>query len=161
MKPILIAVLLFTAGTILAVAKDSKSPGGAPEIGHRDAAVNLAMGQWRFVAIGKIQVLTIGRQQPYLKFEGHEKRVTGFTGCNRLHGAYRAGKRKLTFQNIAVTRMACPSDRYERRILELLNSVKEYSIIGHELHLLRNDKVLAILIRPHEEQTMQPARESK
>ncbi len=161
MKPLFIVALLIAAATTPMVAQGTQSSSGAPEAGHRDPALNLAMGQWRFVAIGKTQVTTLGRQQPYLKFEGRDGTLTGFTGCNRLRGTYRASEKSLTLENVVLTRMACPGDGYEQRILETLNSVKEYRISRHELRLLGADGVLAVLIRPHEEQTMQPAQESK
>jgi len=119
------------------------------------------MGQWRFAAIGEKAVQAVGQQQPYLKFEKRDHRVTGYTGCNRLHGQYAADESVLTFQQMITTRMACASDPYEPQVLEVLHSTTGYKIVDHELHLLGPNGTLAILTRPHQEQTTQkkPAEE--
>jgi len=145
-------VMLPFCGTAVGGVQSAKS-GVLPEPGHQNPALNLAMGQWRFVSIGDKQVTAIGRQQPYLKFEGRTHTVTGFTGCNRLSGKYRAGDRSLSFEQVVSTQMACGEEGYEARVLEVLKSTTGYRIKKHELHLLGVKGTLAILIRPHEEQT--------
>ncbi len=117
-------------------------------------AVDLAMGQWRFVAIGKTPIAAVGRQQPYLKFEDRNNTVTGFTGCNRLNGAYRAHDSSLAFDRIAMTKMACTSEHHEDEVLKVLESTTHFAITGDELRLLGKSEILAVLIRPHEEQTL-------
>lgn len=121
--------------------------------GHPDPALNLAMGQWRFVTIGTTQVVTMGRQQPYLKFDTATHSVTGFTGCNRLRGTYQAKESSLAFEKVASTRTACIKDTYEPQVLEVLNSATGYKIVDHELRVLGPKGTLAVLTRPHEEQT--------
>jgi heat shock protein HslJ len=148
--------LLVISCTIACAATQSKTASKqAPEVGHENPALNLAMGQWRFVMINGTQVSSVGRQQPYLKFESRDNSVTGFTGCNRLHGNYRAEDSKLKVEHVASTRMACPGENHEQEVLDVLNSVTGYKIAGHELHLLGPKGTLAILMRPHEEQTTQ------
>jgi heat shock protein HslJ len=128
---------------------------------HAAPTTNLAMGQWRFVSIGGAAVRAVGRQQPYLKFEERNHNVTGFTGCNRLRGQYTAGESTLSFRQMITSRMACAGESYEREVLEVLRSATGYKIVDHELHLLGSNGTLALLIRPHQEQTTQkkPAEE--
>jgi heat shock protein HslJ len=136
-------------------AQSAPSTAQTPEPGHPNPALSLAMGQWRFVTIGTSQVMTMGRQQPYLKFEERTHTITGFTGCNRLRGAYRADDSTLTFEKVATTRMTCAKDTYEQQVMDVLNSAKGYKIVGQELHVLGPKGTLAVLTRPHEEQTAQ------
>ena len=113
------------------------------------------MGQWRFVTIGGTTVWAVGRQQPYLKFEERNHSVTGFTGCNRLRGQYTADESTLSFQQMITTRMACAGESYEQQVLDVLKSATGYKIVDHELHVLGSNGTLAILTRPHQEQTTQ------
>ncbi len=155
MKRWIAVVFLLSACTISCASarQTQSSEQKPPEVGHASSALNLAMGQWRFVTIGKTQVTTLGREQPYLKFEGRNGTMTGFTGCNRLRGEYEASESRLSLKEIVSTKMACTGENNERQVLDVLNSVTGYKIIDHELHLLGKDGTLAILIRPHEEQT--------
>jgi heat shock protein HslJ len=116
-------------------------------------ASNIAMGQWRFVSIAGSAVRAVGNKQPYLKFDGSKNIVTGYSGCNRLRGTYIADESTVTFQHVATTRAACLGDSDERQVLDVLSSATGYKIVDHELHLLGASGTLAILTRPHEEQT--------
>jgi heat shock protein HslJ len=155
MNGLVASVLVFVLLCALpgAGAQSPNSGRGTPEPGHRKPALNLAMGQWRFVSIGQKQVTTIGQQQPYLKFEDRTHTMTGFTGCNRLRGRYRASDSSLRFEQVVSTQRACAADSYEAEVLKVVNSVTGYRITDHELHLLGAKGTLAILMRPHEEQT--------
>jgi heat shock protein HslJ len=134
-------------------AQSAKTSAQAPEPGHPTQSLNLAMGQWRFVAIGNTQVVTMGRQQPYLKFEGSKHAVTGFTGCNRLRGGYKADETSLSFEKVVTTRMACVGETYEPQVLDVLRHATGYKITDQELQLLGPKGTLAVLTRPHQEQT--------
>jgi heat shock protein HslJ len=150
-----LAILVLACAAMPSGAQSESSKHQTQEAGQRTQAMNLAMGQWRFVAIGETQITAMGRQQPYLKFEDRTHTVTGFTGCNRLRGSYRADESSLSFENVVSTRMACARDTYEPQVLEVLHSATGYEITGHELHVLGPKGRLATLIRPHQEQTMQ------
>lgn len=150
-----IALLLVACAMSYASGQSEGFSTPTPEPGHQTQALNLAMGQWRFVSIAGTAVRAVGRQQPYLKFESSKNVVTGFTGCNRLRGSYTADESTLTFHQLIATRMACVGDSYERQVLDVLNSATGYKIVGHELQLVAPSGTLAILTRPHEEQTTQ------
>jgi heat shock protein HslJ len=150
-----ITLLLACCAVSPALAQSAGSPSQTPEACQPTQASNLAMGQWRFVSIAGTAVKAVGSKQPYLKFESSKNAVTGYTGCNRLHGRYTADESSLAFQQLITTRMACMDDSYERQVLDVLNSATGYKIVGHELHLVGPSGTLAILTRPHQEQTTQ------
>jgi heat shock protein HslJ len=52
--------------------------------------------------------LTRLASSPHLLFDPATRRVSGFTGCNRLSGGYTVEGDRLTFGPMATTRMACP-----------------------------------------------------
>ena len=162
MKWLSMIALVFVGCALTCVSAQSTASSSQEEkAGHSAHASNLAMGQWRFVSVAGTAVRAVGRKQPYLKFEESKNSVTGYTGCNRLSGKYMADESALTFQQVVSTRMACIGDSYEQQVLEVLNSATGYKIVDHELHLLGPDGTLAILTRPHQEQTTQkkPAEE--
>ena len=157
----MIALVFICCALTCVSAQSTPSSSQEEEGGHPAHASNLAMGQWRFVSVAGTAVRAVGHEQPYLKFERSKNIVTGFTGCNRLRGKYTADESALTFQQVVSTRMACVADSYERQVLEVLNSATGYKIVDHELQLLGPNGTLAILNRPHQEQTTQkkPAEE--
>lgn len=145
--------ILFVGCAMGTNAYNLSSSNQTPGVGHQSSAVDLAMGQWRFVTIGETPIMPTRRQPPYLKFEARSNTVTGSTGCNRLSGTYRADEGALIFEHITHTMMACADQSYEQQVLKVLASTTKYKITGHELHLLGPKGTLAVLVRPHEEQT--------
>ncbi|MBR9753352.1 MAG: META domain-containing protein [Gammaproteobacteria bacterium] len=65
-------------------------------------------------------------------------RVAGSTGCNRLMGEYLHDEHELSFDRLAITRMACPGEAgsLERTFLATLNDVSGWQIDGKTLTLL-------------------------
>ena len=58
---------------------------------------------------------------------GEEKRMFGFTGCNRMVGQFNpedVTKGNIDFGAVGCTRMACADDSYEQPFLTALNEVK-------------------------------------
>jgi heat shock protein HslJ len=82
--------------------------------------------------------------KPYLMFAKKSMVVNGFGGCNQLAGSYEVSGQKLKLNNIAATRMFCQEAMaVENSFLESLEVVNAYRIVGHELHLLQNDALIA------------------
>ncbi|AOM01726.1 hypothetical protein BFX80_11000 [Cobetia marina] len=65
-------------------------------------------------------------------------RMAGSTGCNRLMGEYHHDEHELSFDRLAITRMACPGEAgaLERTFLATLNDVSGWQIDGKTLTLL-------------------------
>ena len=63
--------------------------------------------------------------------------ASGFAGCNRLQINYSAAAPTLTFQNAALTRMACSPDtmQLEQQFLQALEQTRSYQLQGTTLTL--------------------------
>ena len=77
-----------------------------------------------------------GEQSPSLSFENGK--VYGSTGCNRILGTYEVDGNSLKFSRLATTMMACQID--ERVVLNGLNSVDSFEIVGDALVLKNGDE---------------------
>ncbi|OTG85669.1 META domain-containing protein [Acinetobacter sp. ANC 4558] len=72
-----------------------------------------------------------------LQFDEANQRVTGTDGCNRLTGAYKAGKDTLVLDQLASTRMACMNnDNLDQKFNTALAKVTNYQVFGRTLKLL-------------------------
>lgn len=74
-------------------------------------------------------------QPPNLRFEAG--RVTGFTGCNNVNGAYTIEGGRITFGPMATTMRACigPAGVVEQALLATLTGTLSYAIDGDRLTL--------------------------
>lgn len=66
-----------------------------------------------------------------------EGRVAGTTGCNRFRGAYRVDGPSLSFEPLAMTRMACmpPFDDAERAMTAALERAARYAVTDDALEM--------------------------
>jgi heat shock protein HslJ len=68
---------------------------------------------------------------------GEGNRVRGLSGCNRFTGGYQSNSGKLTFTQLASTRMACMEGmELEQRFLDALGRTNRFAIRGDQLTLL-------------------------
>ncbi len=105
---------------------------------------------WYPVEIGgKFFSLESNQREPYFVLSGHDHRVTGFTGCNRLTGSFELDEGLLRFVDMATTRMACPSPamEVEMRFVSALNAVKSYYITGNTLELTDANRVVRMRLK--------------
>lgn len=83
-------------------------------------------GEWDVIKIDDKSIIP-GEDTPYMGFSSDEKRMFGFTGCNRMFGQFipeDLAKGIIDFGAIGCTRMACMEDSYEQPFLNALNEVK-------------------------------------
>ena len=87
-----------------------------------------------------------GRGGPQLEISLTEGRVTGTTGCNRLSGRVRADTRRIQFDPLMTTKMACPdnSGATEGDFLTALREPLTYRVGEGRLTLLRKDASVMI-----------------
>ena len=81
-----------------------------------------------------------------------EGKVHGNTGCNILNGSFRTdmdSPNSISFQELATTRMACPDQNFETRLLVALEAASRAKPIeaGKVLFLDDQNKVVLTLIR--------------
>lgn len=73
-------------------------------------------------------------------------RLAGSTGCNTLMGSYQVKNERITFNQVATTKMACPAAQMktERDFLATLEQAATWSVNGAALVLMgANSKPLA------------------
>jgi heat shock protein HslJ len=82
------------------------------------SAQSLAGTRW----MGVIDASIDKRFAPWLEFVA-EGRVSGYTGCNLLNGAWRFDGGEVRFGPLVTTKRACagPEEAIERRVLAALN----------------------------------------
>lgn len=101
--------------------------------------------QWKLEQMEGIPAEAITREADFftLTFNAADTMVNGRTNCNRFFGRYALNGNELEFDNMGMTRMACPEMEYENAFVEMLNGVDGYAIEGETLTLLGNGKALA------------------
>lgn len=74
---------------------------------------------------------------PLLNINGYNGVISGNGGCNIISGTFRLSPPdKITFQNIATTKMLCPEMEVEKNLLDVLHKTQRYKITGDTLLLL-------------------------
>lgn len=75
----------------------------------------------------------------FVSFAG-EKRVFGFSGCNRFSGEYEQTDNQLLIKPLATTRMACPPDmmKREEEFLAMLGQVHSV-VVEHTMLMLLDE----------------------
>ena len=78
-----------------------------------------------------------------LQFNAADTMVNGRTNCNRFFGRYAVKDARLSFDQVGMTRMACPDMAYEDAFVKMLDEVDRYAIEGSELKFYGDDRHLA------------------
>lgn len=79
-----------------------------------------------------------------LEFNAAETMVAGRTNCNHFFGRYELKGRELEFENMGMTRMACPDMQYEDMFVKMLDDVDSYRIRNGELTFYDDKHVVAV-----------------
>jgi len=106
--------------------------------------------RWSLTQLGSFELaLHKGTREPYLMLASPPGRLEGFSGCNRLFGAFAVEGAKLTFgPGIGMTRMACAgrgAAELESGFAQALQATARWRIEGGTLELL--DETGAVLAR--------------
>ena len=121
-----------------------------PETVVSTAGPDLLDTNWRLETLsGEPAKPGAGGRQADLKLVTKERRVGGFSGCNRFTGAYESKGdathgTPLSFGPLAGTMMACAEGgELEQQYLQMLAAVSAYRLEGEILSLLHGDQVVA------------------
>ena len=88
--------------------------------------------------------LTPAERQPSLQFVAGG-RVSGSDGCNRVGAAYTLVGARITFGQMAVTRMACPgTEGLAGRFEAALKNTVRWQLAGQRLQLYGADDALLV-----------------
>lgn len=92
---------------------------------------------WKLMRLGSQPVTVADNQrEPHFVLQPETKRVAGSGGCNRMMGSYTLDGNKLSFSQMAGTRMACPQGMdVEQAFYAALQKVTSWRIDGETLEL--------------------------
>lgn len=114
--------------------------------GEAKSTAQLLNTYWKLTQLGEL-VITTPQDAREMHFVMHaeNQRVTGFSGCNQMMGAYVLDGSALRFERMGGTMMACVSNMdLEPRFLGMFGQVVSWDIQGETLQLLdANRKPLA------------------
>ena len=101
---------------------------------------------WKLAKMESIPATAINQETDFftLEFNAADTMVAGRTNCNRFFGRYELKGKKLEFENMGMTRMACPDMQYEDAFVKMLDDVDRFEIKGSELTFFDDDKSLAV-----------------
>lgn len=114
------------------------------------SADNLA-GEWNVTTLNGKNI--DGANVPFIGIDVDGKRVYGNAGCNRIMGSLEldaSGQGKLSFGQVAATRMMCPDMELETAVLDALNVVGGYSLTENGLQLTDGDGNVVITLTRRE-----------
>jgi heat shock protein HslJ len=104
------------------------------------SSVPLANTQWRLTQLGaELVPPSQGADAMGMQLQSQNTRVVGFSGCNRMFGAYALDGQSLKFAQMGGTKMACMDQgrmRLEQQYLEMFSRVAGWKISGETLELL-------------------------
>lgn len=106
---------------------------------------------WKLAALGGVPFTSYpGTREVHFVLQPG-RRVSGFSGCNRLMGGYTLEGERLSFGQLAGTRMACAQGgEQERAFLEMLGKAARWRVMGPWLELAdANGQALAVFQAVH------------
>ena len=114
--------------------------------GSQQKALPLEGTQWKLAKMEAIPEKAVTAEDDFftLEFNAADTMVAGRTNCNRFFGKYELKGRELSFENLGMTRMACPDMQYEDAFVKMLDEVDRFEIKGAELTLFDDHKALAV-----------------
>lgn len=94
---------------------------------------------WKLMTLdgNKVEMAEGQEREAYFMLKNHDKRLTGFAGCNTFSGTFSLEKEnKVSFSKIIATLRACPDlDFNEHNFLKIFSESVTYSIEGDLLSL--------------------------
>ena len=100
--------------------------------GSQKEALPLEGTTWKLAKMEAIPAKAVDAEADFftLHFSAADTLVSGRTNCNRFFGRYELKGKKLEFENMGMTRMACPEMQYEDAFVKMLDEVDGYEIKG-------------------------------
>ena len=81
-----------------------------------------------------------GKKELHMVFNAEDRRVAGFSGCNRFTGGYKLKENQIEFSHMASTSMACmESMEQEQHFLFALENTKQFKINDEKLFMYDAD----------------------
>jgi heat shock protein HslJ len=93
---------------------------------------------WKLMTLGGENLKSPkGAREIQFMLTAETHRVTGFSGCNNMMGAYTVDQNKIVFSNMGGTRMFCENTMdIEKRVHEMFSNATAWRISGKSLELI-------------------------
>jgi len=110
-------------------------------------AQSLTEMKWVFTQIGAERLYGEDRKRTSFALDPASMRIAATAGCNRMAGGYKQEGASISFSEMAMTRMACPSPLMQREaaLASALRNVRQWRIV--EGNLILSDAGGAALLR--------------
>ncbi len=114
--------------------------------GPRHSQATLENTYWKLTRLGSQPVeLGAGGREVFLTLVAEGRRVRGFSGCNQFIGGYQLDGKRLAFQQMARTQMACVEGmEREDAFLEALEATASWEIRGEHLEFYNAEGVMLL-----------------
>jgi len=91
-------------------------------------------GTYTITMLGDIESRS---QKLTLEFDENSNKISGFGGCNRFFGTFNTNGDKITFKELASTKMMCPEENMntEKNMMDALAQTTMYSLENNILYL--------------------------
>lgn len=115
------------------------------------SSVPLADTEWRLSQLGRLVPPPVPDGATiHVQLQSQNTRVVGFSGCNRMFGAYALDGQSLKFAQMGGTKMACAEEarmRLEQEFLRMFATVSQWRITGQTLELLDGSgRIVAVFV---------------
>jgi copper homeostasis protein (lipoprotein) len=109
----------------------------AETCGSPFASAKLQDTYWKLTRLQGAPVkVGLKQREPHIVLHAREQRFAGSGGCNRIMGGYKLDGKKISFGQVAMTKMACPEGmEQEKEFVDILNRVRRWQIHGEHLEL--------------------------
>ena len=113
------------------ISVEAQGCSGPPSTAH------LENTYWKLMTLDGDSVETPeGAREIQFVLTSENHRVTGFSGCNSMMGAYQVENDRIVFSNMGGTMMACANTmEIERRVHQMFSNVAAWKISGETLQL--------------------------
>ena len=105
--------------------------------GSQKKALPLEGTTWKLAKMEAIPAKAIDAEADFftMQFSAADTLVSGRTNCNRFFGRYELKGQKLEFENLGMTRMACPEMQYEDAFDFGNDSLAQVTLQGRPLRI--------------------------
>ena len=102
--------------------------------------------EWVATHLGEVAIELAEERLPTLILS--EGKATGYSACNRFHGAYTLSGDNLSFNPLAGTKMFCQdAQQIEDNFLKALSNVKSWKYTNEKLYFLGENKEVLVVFR--------------
>lgn len=131
--------------TIMRLVKDMNEHGDNKQMQNDSSKLYILHDIWVLESInGKEADKTeYMKGLPMIEIKINEMRFSGHSGCNNINGKIQAESEKISFSNVAMTRMSCKGNS-EAEFIKALTDVNTYKIGKNRLILSKDGDILLV-----------------